>query len=90
MKPIKFEGCNAVYAENQPEYIPLPCEKMDTLILTLWSGSVWDRLCFLWHGKMWLTVMNFGKPLQPLKMDVCKGYPKPTSSSGDIAKGEIK
>jgi hypothetical protein len=33
---------------------------------------------------MWLTVMNFGKPLQPLKMDVCKGY------EAGVKKGEAK
>jgi hypothetical protein len=76
MKPIRFKGCNATYAENQLEYIPLPCEKFEQSILTLWEGTFWDRIHFLFHGKMWLQVMNFNRPLQPLKMDICKGYEK--------------
>lgn len=24
MKPIKFPGCNVTFAEDQPEYMPLP------------------------------------------------------------------
>lgn len=80
MKPIRFEGCNAVYAKNQPEYIPLPCEKFERSVLTLWEGGFWDRIHFLIHGKMWLHVMNFNQPLQPLKMDVCIGYIKETEA----------
>ena len=26
MEPVNFEGANAVYGANQPEYIPLPAE----------------------------------------------------------------
>ena len=71
MNPIKFKTSNACYAENQPEYIPLPCEKFESgLVLTLWKASLKERLWFLLKGKMWLKIMTFNKPLQPLKMSI--------------------
>ncbi len=70
MNPIKFPGCNAVYAENQPEYIPLPCIKDESgTILTIWKGTFKERVKFLLTGKMRLYVMTFNHPLQPLRME---------------------
>ncbi len=28
MQPLKFEGANIVFGANQPEYIPLPAERV--------------------------------------------------------------
>lgn len=60
-----------VYAENQPEYLPLPCIKdSDGVILTRWKLSWKERWLALWKGNIYLSVMTFNKPLQPLLIEV--------------------
>lgn len=40
MEPIEFEGCNVIYAKDQPEYIPLPAKKTeDGTVTTCWKLS---------------------------------------------------
>ena len=71
MKPIRFKGCNATYAEHQPQYVPLPCVKdSEGLVTTVWEGTVIERIKFLISGKVKLFVMTFNQPLQPLKMEI--------------------
>lgn len=68
MKAIKFPECNITYAENQPEYNPLPgfkaktergefvfCHQLD------WK----ERLKILFTGKLWVCLLTFNKPLTP-------------------------
>lgn len=68
MKPIKFPECNITYAENQPEYQPLPgfkakteqgefvfCHQLD------WK----ERIKILFTGKLWVCLLTFNKPLTP-------------------------
>jgi hypothetical protein len=70
---IEFQGCNVTYAKNQPEYRPLPALVMDDgEIITCWGLSFKDRLKILFTGKIWLNVLTFNKPLQPLLMSVDK------------------
>ena len=69
MKPVKFEGCNVTYAENQPEYLPLPAHKTrDGLVTSCWHLSLFERLQVVLTGKVWLQILTFTRPLQPLKM----------------------
>ena len=71
MNPIKFAGCDAIYSKNHPQYLPLPCVKSeDGMILTMWGGSIRERIKFLVTGKIRLYVMTFNQPLQPLKIEV--------------------
>ena len=73
MNIIKFDECNVTYAENQPEYLPLPALKMDDgEIITCWNPSFGERLKILFTGKIWLNVLTFNKPLQPLLMSANK------------------
>lgn len=67
MKPIKFEGADVTYAENQPEYLSLPTKKVDdNTILTCWELTDDEVKKISDTKKLWLGVMNFNKPLQPL------------------------
>lgn len=72
MKTIKFKGCNFEYAKNQPQYHTLPCKKDPAdpqgLVVTCWTGSWKERFSFLFFGKVWLEILTFNKPLQPLRM----------------------
>lgn len=65
MTPIKFTGHNVVLAEDQPEYLPLPAIVYDDRTTTCWQLTYIDRLILLFTGKLWLSQLNFGQPLQP-------------------------
>lgn len=50
MKPIKFKEHNVVYAENQPEYQPLPAFRNDSHqgeVVSCWQLSFKERIKFL-------------------------------------------
>jgi len=67
MKPIKFHGQNVVYAEHQPEYLQLPAFKNAAgRVTTCWHLSWHDRMVLLLTGRLWLDVLTFNGPLQPL------------------------
>jgi hypothetical protein len=60
-----------VYAKDQPEYQPLPCIRAtDGAILTRWSLNEQERRQVAEQGYVYLTVMTFNQPLQPLLMTV--------------------
>jgi len=66
MKPIEFKEKNCVYAEHQPEYLPLPAHKTkDGRVISCWQLSFKERLQALFKGKVWFMVMTFNKNLQP-------------------------
>lgn len=69
MKPIEFEQANITFAEDQPEYQPLPAyietASNDGLVVSCWSLSFYERLKVLFGGKIWLMQYTFFKPLQP-------------------------
>jgi hypothetical protein len=68
MKPIKFPEHNIVYAEDQPEYLPLPVFKNNSPqgeCVSCWKLSFRERLRILWTGKLWVSLMTFNKPLTP-------------------------
>lgn len=73
MKVIRFKECNFVYAEDQPEYLNLPCHKAkDGMVTSCWKFSLLERIKMILSGKIYLQVLTFNKPLQPLKMLVNK------------------
>lgn len=68
MEPIKFKHQNVVFAENQPEYKPIPALRLDTKegeVISCWGISLRERLTILFTGKIWLSLMMFGEPLTP-------------------------
>lgn len=65
MKPIRFKEQNCTYAENQPEYLPLPAFKDNNEVVSCWSLSLAERLRLLFTGRLWVSLMTFGKPLTP-------------------------
>ena len=75
MKPIKFKEANCTYAENQPEYLPLPVFKdtgKDGSVISCWQLSFKERIRILIKGSLWLSIMTFNKPLQPLYLTTKK------------------
>ena len=78
MQPLNFEGANVVFAANQPEYIPLPAEYRGGKsgeILTCWELTQEELQRIQETGKIWLGVLTFGQPLQPLLLSVEKPEP---------------
>ncbi len=76
MKAVDFPESNQKIAEKQDEYITLSAYigKNDSngYLTTCWKASLRERLLFLFTGKIYLSVMTFNKPLQPLMMHVDK------------------
>lgn len=76
MQPIKFDKCNVVFGENQPEYMPLPAQRRGNPtfgeILTCWKLSEEELQTIRETGVIWLSVLTYGNPLQPILISVEK------------------
>jgi hypothetical protein len=75
MKIIKFPEHNIVYAENQPEYMPLPAFKVGDrkgTIICCWKLSWRERFKLFMTGLIWHRIMTFNHPLQPQLLEVDK------------------
>ena len=66
MTPKKFKGSNVVFAENQPEYIPLPAfQSEEGVVVSCWNLSFLERLSILFKGELWLSMLTSNKGLTP-------------------------
>lgn len=71
MIPIAFKQQNCIYAEHQPEYIPLPAYKdIDGTVTSCWQFTILERLKILLKGKMYWQCLTFNSPLQPVMPSV--------------------
>jgi len=71
MKPVKFKGYNCIYAKDQPEYEPLPALRFgDGEILTCWKLSMLELFKLFFTGKIYLSILTFNTPLQPVKLQI--------------------
>lgn len=80
MKPIEPIECpmddehnfvRVVFAENQPQYQPLPAIKtMDGRVITEWELTAEELAQIMESGRLRLTILTFGQPLQPVKLEV--------------------
>lgn len=76
MKPVSpvVPGWNlkeTVFAKHQPPYIPLPTICLpggQGMVISRWSLSWKERIQVLFGGSVWLQVLTFGRPLQPVKL----------------------
>lgn len=62
-----------VFAKDQPQYLPLPAVVQDGpegRIITRWRLSLLERLRVLLTGSIYLEVLTFKKPLQPVRLGV--------------------
>lgn len=66
---------STIYAKNQPQYLPLPCQKKsDGHILIEWKLSFYECIKLLLTGILYHEVATFNNPLQPIKLSV--NYPE--------------
>ena len=57
------------YAKDQSEYLALPALRFsDGLVVTRWRFSLIERLQILFGGSVYVGVLTFNKPLQPIKI----------------------
>ncbi len=69
MEPIRFEGQNEVFAEDQPEYIPLPVYKEDNgQVTSVWKLSDDEREQIASGGFICLRQCTFNQALQPINL----------------------
>ena len=69
MQPVKFKGQNCTFAENQPEYLPLPAHKdAEGIVTSCWGLSLKERFRVLVRGKIFVQSMTFNSTLQPLNL----------------------
>lgn len=68
MRAVDFVGSDRVIAKNQQEYRNLPAYYAQGRVTTFWKPSIWDRIRMVFGGGIWLQVLTFGNPLQPLMM----------------------
>lgn len=82
MDIISFPEQTTVFAENQPEYRPLPAHHFGDesgTIACCWSLTWRERLRVLLSGKIWHQVLTFHQPLQPQLLTVEKPVMAPAN-----------
>lgn len=69
MQPVKFKGANVTFAENQPEYKPLPAfiDEQGNVV-TCWELSNEDFEKLVETKRIYLSIKTFNNPLQPIFM----------------------
>lgn len=75
MEPKKFDGANCVYGANQPEYQDLPAQRYGGSlgqVVTCWQLSPEELQKVQETGEIWLSLLTFGNPLQPVMLTVEK------------------
>lgn len=75
MDIISFPEQNVVYAEDQPQYRPLPAHRFNDAegrIVCCWKFSWRERLYVLFTGQIWHSIFTFNQSLQPQLLTVEK------------------
>lgn len=75
MKPIKFDGANVVFGAEQPEYEPMPARLTDDgVVISCWELTPEELEQVKKTGQIWLSMLTFFQPLQPVSMAVEKPF----------------
>ena len=73
MNPVKFKEINCIYAKNQPEYLDLPAHKSkDGIVTSCWQLNLKERIKLLLSGKIFIQIMTFNTPLQPIRINLSR------------------
>lgn len=60
-----------MFAKDQPQYLPLPANvSRDGYVETKWRLSLKERIKILLSGSLYLHLMTFNQPLQPVRLSV--------------------
>lgn len=75
MRPIDFPESNIIFGKDQPPYAPLPALFIPGergVLLSCFDLSEDEIAELINTKKLWVTVLTFGQPLQPLMVSVEK------------------
>lgn len=73
MKAKEFKEANAVYGENQPEYLPLPAHKTEEgQAIFCFELDEEERKRIAETGELWVSLLTFNQPLQPILLTTKK------------------
>jgi hypothetical protein len=73
MKVVDFNESNCVFAKDHRTYLPLPAHRtQDGKVVSCWKPTWKERLQIIFGGILWLSVLTFNGPLQPLKLGTDK------------------
>lgn len=73
VKPEPREGAQFVeIAKDQPKYLPLPANYQSPYVETKWKLTWWERVQILLRGHLYLKIMTFGQPLQPIRLSLLR------------------
>ena len=71
MHPVPFKEMNMVFAKDQPEYEELPGYRdQDGMVISCWTASWRERVWFFLFGRVWVSILTFNRPLQPIMLQV--------------------
>jgi hypothetical protein len=78
MTPVEFKEQNCTYAKDQPEYIPLPAFRDDQgRVISCWKLTPEEIAKISETGIIWVSLLTFNQPLQPIRLDVDNPFEEP-------------
>lgn len=86
MTAIDFPETNVIFAENQPEYLPLPAYKhgdKQGSVTMCFELSAEEIASILRTGKIWMTVLTFNEPLLPIGLSTRSPFDMPPPEGGN-------
>ena len=90
MEIIEFPEQTIVFANNQPQYLPLPAYRFKNdpkgRIVCCWRLNWLERLKVLRSGMVWQQMLTFNRPLQPQLLTVGKPVMPPNTQAGNKEK----
>ncbi len=66
MRPVDFPESNVVAGKHQEQYRDLPAWTDNRTMISCWGLTLWERLRLLLTGRLWIAVLVFGQPVQPI------------------------
>ena len=73
MTPTSFQEVNCVLGANQPQYLPLPVHNWPQGKMTMcFQLTDEERKRIEDTGLLWLTVLTFNQPFQPILLETIK------------------
>ena len=76
MKAVNFKEANVTFSKDQPQHLQLPAYRDDSteekIVVSCYKMSFKERIIFLFTNRIWLSVMTFGNPLHPQRLNVNK------------------
>lgn len=76
MKSVNFPEQTTVIAKDQKEYNPLPAHVEGGVVTSCWEPDAEDIKRLAMYGKLYVSQLTFGGPLQPLTVQTVFNPPK--------------